>query len=215
MEVVKIFCRGGALLRPCRRNWFYDNFRRIRIVLRADAGIGPYGAKIRKVSGGAEPRPYNLPRKKVAPIKISVAPSIDSSCSKATSCKFETPVSGGAYQDAREVTIVWNARPKYRFLPEFRGRKHQTVTKRPFLPYLFPRKGKDRAAGGNRQLQICNNLSVSATPSQLPWKGSQGVRAAGSAAEVGNNLSVSLRLPAPLEGEPLVKKAAGGILRRL
>jgi hypothetical protein len=43
MEVVKFFCRGRALLRPCRRNWFYDNFRRIRIVLRADAGIGPYG----------------------------------------------------------------------------------------------------------------------------------------------------------------------------
>ena len=141
--------------------------------------------------GGAEPCPYNLPRKKVAPIKISVAPSIDSSCSKATSCKFGTPVSGGAYQDAREVTIVWNARPKYRFLPEFRGRKHQTASKHSFLPYLFSCERKDRAAGGNRQLQICNNLSVSATPSQLPWKGSQGVRAAGSAAEVGNDLSVS------------------------
>ena len=46
------------------------------------------------------------------------------------------------------------------------------VTKRPFLPYLFPRKGKDRAAGGMGQLQICYDLSV------------------------------SLRLPAPLEGEP-------------
>ena len=46
------------------------------------------------------------------------------------------------------------------------------VTKCPFLPYLFPRKGKDRAAGDNRQLQICGNLSVSAAPSQLPWKGS-------------------------------------------
>ena len=33
------------------------------------------------------PRPYNLPRKKVTPIKISAAPSIDGSCSKATSCK--------------------------------------------------------------------------------------------------------------------------------
>ena len=150
----QVFCRGGALLRPCRRNWFYDNFRRIRIVLRADVGIGPYGAKIRKVSGGAEPRPYNLPRKKVAPIKISVAPSIDSSCSKATSCKFGTPVSGGAYQDAREVTIVWNARPKYRFLPEFRGRTHQTRPSAPFLPYLFRQDGKDRAVGDIGQSQI-------------------------------------------------------------
>ena len=58
--------------------------------------------------GGAEPRPYNLLRKKVTPIKISVAPSIDGNCSKATSYKLDAPVSGGAYQDAREVTIVWN-----------------------------------------------------------------------------------------------------------
>ena len=58
--------------------------------------------------GGAEPRPYNLPRKKVTPIKISVAPSIDSKNSTATSYKFDTPVSGGAYQDAREVTSEWN-----------------------------------------------------------------------------------------------------------
>ena len=28
------------------------------------------------------------------------------------------------------------------------------------------------AAGGNQQLQICDNLSVLAAPSQLPWKGS-------------------------------------------
>ena len=75
---------------------------------RSDVGIGPYGPIIRKPTGGAEPRPYNLPRKKVTPIKISVAPSIDSKNSTATSYKFDTPVSGGAYQDARKVTIEWN-----------------------------------------------------------------------------------------------------------
>ena len=42
------------------------------------------------------PRPYNLPRKKVTPIKILVALSIDGNRSKATSCKPDTPVSGGA-----------------------------------------------------------------------------------------------------------------------
>ena len=52
--------------------------------------------------------PYNLPRKKVRTIRFSTAPSIDSSHSKATSCKSDTPVSGGAYQDARKVTIEWN-----------------------------------------------------------------------------------------------------------
>ena len=49
---------------------------------------------------------------------------------------------------------------------------------RPFLPYLFPRKGKDMAVGDNRQLQSRYNLSVSAAPSQLPWKGRQGFRTA-------------------------------------
>ena len=49
-----------------------------------------------------------FPRKKVTFIWISKAPSIDSNCSMATSYKFGTPVSGGAYQDARKVTIVWN-----------------------------------------------------------------------------------------------------------
>ena len=91
-------CRGGALLRPCRRHWFYDDLRRIRTALRADVGIGPYDSIIGKSAGGAEPRPYKLPRKKVTPIKISVAPSIDGNCSTATSCKSDTPVSGGAQQ---------------------------------------------------------------------------------------------------------------------
>ena len=35
-------------------------------------------------------------------------PSIDGNRSKATSIKFDTPVSGGAYQNIRKVTIVWN-----------------------------------------------------------------------------------------------------------
>ena len=41
--------------------------------------------------GGAEPCPYNLPRKKVISIKISTAPSIDGNRSKATSCKSDFP----------------------------------------------------------------------------------------------------------------------------
>ena len=68
----------------------------------------PAGADLVGRTGGAEPRPYKLPRKKVTFIKISVVPSIDGNCSKATGYKLDTPVSGGAYQVAREVTIVWN-----------------------------------------------------------------------------------------------------------
>ena len=40
--------------------------------------------------------------------QIRSAPSIDCKYSKATSCKFGTPLSGGAYQNAREVTTEWN-----------------------------------------------------------------------------------------------------------
>ena len=49
-----------------------------------------------------------MPRKKARFIKISAARSIDGSRSKATSYKSDTPVSGGAYQDARKVSLVWN-----------------------------------------------------------------------------------------------------------
>ena len=42
-------------------------------------------------------------------IRITTASSIDGSrLLTATSYKFDTPVSGGAYQDARKVTLVWN-----------------------------------------------------------------------------------------------------------
>ena len=68
----------------------------------------PAGADLVGRTGGAEPRPYKLPRKEVTAICFLSAPSIDGSRSNATSCKSDTPVSGGAYQDARKVTIVWN-----------------------------------------------------------------------------------------------------------
>ena len=48
-----------------------------------------------------------LPRKKVTSIRITTASSIDGSRSKATSYKFDTPVSGGAQSDARKVTTVY------------------------------------------------------------------------------------------------------------
>ena len=43
-------------------------------------------------------------------------------------------VSGGAYQDAREVSIVWNTRRKHRSLPKFRCRMHQTRPSTLFSP---------------------------------------------------------------------------------
>ena len=77
-----------------------------------------------------------------------------------------------------------------------------------------------RNAETERLQQICDDLSVTfgdSVPTPFvpsghfpliggigPWKGSQGARTAGGAAEKGDNLSVSLRLTAPLKGEPWV-----------
>ena len=87
-------------------------------------------------------------------------------------------VSGGAYQDAREVTPEWNARPKHRDLPKIRGRKHQTRPQALFSPPSFLLREKRWGRRRRQQSQICSNLSV------------------------------SLRLTAPLGGEPF--SAAAG-----
>ena len=161
------------------------------------------GADLSGTAGGAEPRPYKLPRKKVTPIKSSVAPSIHGRNSTATSCKLDAPVSGGAYQNARKVTIEWNARPKRWCSPEFRGRKHPASPSTLFSPIfslarekIGPPEARQKRPRRNEppqatslflcarfflskpqtefavwvfSMQICNNLSVSAAPSQHPY----------------------------------------------
>ena len=42
------------------------------------------------------------------------------------------------------MTAEWNAKPKHWCLPEFRRRKHPTVTQRPFSPPSFPARRKRR-----------------------------------------------------------------------
>ena len=156
------------------------------------------------VTAPLEGEPF--PRKKVTSIWISNAPSIDGRCSTETSCKFGTPVSGGAYQNARKVTIEWNARPKHRDLPEFRGRTHQTRPSAPFLPYLFPRKGKDRAAGGASETTTTERILASKASYPLcsffPFQTASETCGLGFSMQICSNLSVSLRLTAPLKGEP-------------
>ena len=93
------------------------------------------------LSQGSMPR---LPRRKVPSIKIPSTPSIADRYSKATSIKFDTPVSGGAYQDARKVTTEWNDRRKHWDLPKIRCSTHQIVTQRPFSPPSFPARRKRR-----------------------------------------------------------------------
>ena len=144
-------CRGGALLRPFSRRNQHQ---------RAEQS----------------PAPTTCPRKEVTSIKILIAPSIDGSCSKATSCKPDTSVSGGAYQDAREVSIEWNARLKHRRSPEFRCRMHQTVTQRPFSPPSFParrkRRGRrrrvrnDHDGTSRRKRRLLSSVLVSSFPNR-------------------------------------------------
>ena len=54
--------------------------------------------------------------------------------SNVTAPKPDTPISGGAYPDARKVTPVWNARRKHWFLPEFRGSMHPVTPRTLFSP---------------------------------------------------------------------------------
>ena len=79
----------------------------------------------------------------------------------ATSCKFDTPVSGDAHPDAREVSIEWNTRLKNWCLPEFRCSMHPIVTKHSFLPYLFSCERKDRAAGGASETTTTERILAS------------------------------------------------------
>ena len=150
---------------------------------------------------------YNLPRKKVTSIWISNVPSIDGRYSTATGCKFGTPVSGGAYQDARKVSIEWNARLKHRRSPEFRCRMHQTVTQRPFSPPSFParrkRRGRrrrvrnDHDGTSRRKRRLLSSVLVSSFPNRK-----LNLRFGFSYANLIQPLSLGCAEPAPLEGEP-------------
>ena len=125
-------------------------------------------------------------------------------CLKATNCKFDTPVSGGAYQDAREMSPVWNARPKHCGPPKIRGSMPLASPRTLFFPYLFSCERKDRAAGGIKQMQIChNNPSVSlAADSSLYTREPLGVRRRRCSKYLRQPLSLGCAEPAPLKGEP-------------
>ena len=91
--------------------------------------------------GRSRAPPLQGPRKKVTFIKISVAPSIDGSRSKATSYKLDAPVSGGAYQDAREVTSEWNDIQKLGACLKSEAESTKRI-QAPFSPLSFPAQGK-------------------------------------------------------------------------
>ena len=117
-------------------------------------------------------------------------------------------VSGGAYQDAREVSIVWNTRRKHRFLPKFRCRMHQTRPSTLFSPVfslarekMGPPEARQKRPRRNEPPQatsliLCARFFLSKPQTEFAvWVLSQ----------ICDNLSVSLRLTAPLKGEPGVR----------
>ena len=117
-------------------------------------------------------------------------------------------VSGGAYQDAREVSIVWNTRRKHRFLPKFRCRMHQTRPSTLFSPVfslarekIGPPEARQKRPRRNEPPQatsliLCARFFLSKPQTEFAvWVLSQ----------ICDNLSVSLRLTAPLKGEPGVR----------
>ena len=100
-------------------------------------------------------------RKTVKFIKISAAPSIDGNRSTATSCKFGTPVSGGAYQDARKVALVWNDAQNIGSCLNSEAGRTKPRPSAPFLPLLFRQDGKEGAAGGASETTTTERILAS------------------------------------------------------
>ena len=155
-----------------------------------------------RTSGRSRAPPLRGPREKVISIKISTVPSIDGRYSTVTSYKSDTPVSGGAYQDARKVSLVWNARPKHWDLPEFRCSMHPIVTKHSFLPYLFSCERKDRATGGASEMTTTEQAAASDVSfplcSFLPFQTASQTCGLGFIANLRQPLSLGCAEPASL-----------------
>ena len=120
--------------------------------------------------------------------------------------------------ETRKVTTEWNAKLKYWCLPEFRCRTHQTHLSTLFSHIfsltrekIWPPEARQKRPRRNEPPQatsliLCARFFLSKPQTEFAvW-----VFPCRSA-----TTSQSASLTASLEGEPLVKKTAGGILRRL
>ncbi len=109
---------------------------------------------------------------------------------------------GGAYQDARKVSLVWNARAKHWDLPEFRCSMHPIVTKHSFLPYLFSCERKDRATGGASEMTTTERAAASDVSfplcSFLPFQTASQTCGLGFIANLRQPLSLGCAEPASL-----------------
>ena len=151
-------------------------------------------------------RTKNCPRKKEKPVIVSAARSIVGSYSEATSIKFDPHVSGGAYQNVRKVTTEWNARLKHCGPPKIRGSMHPASPSTLFSPIfslarekMGPPEARQKRPRRNESLQarlliLCARFFLSKPQTKFAvWVFSM---------QICSNPSVSLRLTAPLGGEP-------------
>ena len=157
------------------------------------------------------------PRKKVQIIQIFTVPSIDGNRSKATSIKFDTPVSGGAYQDIRKVITEWNARPKHCGPPKIKGSMHPASPSTLFSPIfslarekIGPPEARQKRPRRNESLQarlliLCARFFLSKPQTEFAvWVFSQ----------ICNNLSVSFADSSPGRGSLcLLRRGAQNRLR--
>ena len=79
---------------------------------------------------------------------------------KRSNLQIWCPVTGGAYHSARKVTMCVRNNYKNWCSPELYPQDAPRVPRRPFLPYLFPRRGKDRAAGGTSETASTERVSA-------------------------------------------------------
>ena len=71
------------------------------------------------------------------------------------------PVSGGTYQDIREVTTERNDARNIGACLNSEAECTKRIPKRPFLPYLFPREGKDMAVGDTSEMTTTERAAAS------------------------------------------------------
>ena len=90
------------------------------------------------------------------------APSMDGRDSTATSYKSDAPVSGGAYQDARKVSLVWNDAQNIGSYLNSDAGSTQHVPKHSFLPPIFSLAREKMGPPEARQKRPRRNESLQA-----------------------------------------------------
>ena len=90
----------------------------------------------------------------------------------ATSCKLDAPVSGGAYQDAREVTSEWNDIQKLGACLNSDAestKRSQAPLFSPFFSGKTEKKGPSETSGSRKFDTTSQSASLTAPLGWEPW----------------------------------------------